>query len=324
MSLGTQIAWDDAILPFQLDRADIRGRFVRLTRALDEILSQHAYPPTIEALVAEATLLTALIGQTVKLRWKLSLQIRGNGAVKLIATDYFGPKSEGAPAQIRAYASFDADAIDPAGDAFEQIGGGYFGIMIDQGPDTAPYQGITPLSGGSLASCAETYFAQSEQIPTRFALTFGTSSDGQQTTWRAGGMMIQHMPKQSPLMTPAPETEAEDGLMQAADIVSGEDEENWGRVNILLDTSRADELAGPAVQPTDVLVRLFHEERPRAFDPQTVAFGCTCSQQRVMDSLAGYSLDELSDLLTEAGTITADCQFCGRHYEFSPDELGQD
>lgn len=323
MSFGTQIAWDDAILPFQLDRADIRGRFARLTRSLDEILGQHDYPPAIEALVAEATLLTALIGQAVKLRWKLSLQIRGQGPVKLIATDYFGPQNESAPARIRAYASFDASALDAQHAPFDQIGGGYFGIMIDQGPDTAPYQGITPLSGGSLASCAETYFAQSEQIPTRFALTFGTSNDGETDTWRAGGMMIQHMPKRSPLMKAASEPESDDGLMNANDIVDGDDEENWGRVNILLDTSRADELAGPNVQPTDVLVRLFHEEAPRAFDPQPVTFGCTCSEQRVKDSLAGYDPDELTDLITEAGTITADCQFCGKHYEFAPDALGQ-
>ncbi|MEL7116539.1 MAG: Hsp33 family molecular chaperone HslO [Pseudomonadota bacterium] len=318
MSLGTQIAWDDSVLPFQLDRADIRGRFVRLTRVLDEVLKQHNYPPSIEALVAEATLLTALIGQTLKLRWKLSLQVRGNGAIKLIATDYYGPSEEGEPARIRAYASFDADALTERATAFEQIGDGYFGILIDQGPDMAPYQGITPLDGGSLAACAETYFAQSEQIPTRFALTFGRDSSD---AWRAGGIMIQHMPKASPFAVTQVDDEG-GALLQASDLVFGDDEENWERVNILLDTSRADELAGPEVLPTDVLVRLFHEEAPRAFDSQPLIFGCTCSAERVQNSLAGYSQAELADLITEDGTITADCQFCGAHYAFQPTELG--
>jgi redox-regulated HSP33 family molecular chaperone len=218
------------------------------------VLGQHAYPAQVEALVAEATLLTALIGQTIKLRWKLSLQIRGNGAVRMIATDYFGPKAEGEPARLRAFASFDEGELQANVAPFDLIGDGVFGILIDQGPHMAPYKGITPLSGGTLAACAETYFAQSEQIPTRFALTFGQSNIDGDWRWRAGGMMIQHLPEASPFAA-GPEPEAADGLLSAGDLVDGDDLENWQRVNILLDTARGEELAGPDIQPTDVLVR---------------------------------------------------------------------
>ena len=96
MTLAGRIAWDDTVLPFQLDRADIRGRVGRLDSVLETILGQHDYPAPVAALVAEAALITALIGQTIKLRWQLSLQIRGDGPVRLIATDYFGPAEEGA------------------------------------------------------------------------------------------------------------------------------------------------------------------------------------------------------------------------------------
>ena len=112
MTSALQIAWDDTVLPFQLDRSDIRGRVARLDGALDQILQQHDYPSPIEALVAEAAVLTALIGQSMKLRWKLSLQIRGKGPARLIATDYYGPSDDGAPAHIRAYASYDAERLD--------------------------------------------------------------------------------------------------------------------------------------------------------------------------------------------------------------------
>ena len=105
MSTGTQIAWDDSVLPFQLDASGIRGRIARLDGVLDQVLKQHAYPSVIEALVAETAVLTALIGQTIKLRWKLSLQVRGKGPARLIATDYYGPTEEGGPARMRAYAS---------------------------------------------------------------------------------------------------------------------------------------------------------------------------------------------------------------------------
>src|SRR6056297_4258431 len=189
MTLGQKIAWDDTILPFQLDNADIRGRVARLDGVLDGILKQHDYPNAVEALVAEMALLTALIGQTIKLRWKLSLQVQSNGPVRMIATDYYAPTEDGEPARVRAYASYDADRLTDE-DPFSQVGEGYFAIMIDQGKGTTPYQGITPLAGGSLRACAEAYFAQSEQLPTRFALTFGKSTEkGGAEHWRAGGVM---------------------------------------------------------------------------------------------------------------------------------------
>ena len=144
MKSGSQIAWDDTVLPFQLDACDMRGRIARLDGVLDGVLQQHNYPPVVEALVSEMALLTALIGESIKLRWKLSLQVQSKGAVRMIATDYYGPETEGAPARIRAYASFDEARLTD-GPIFEQIGEGYFAILIDQGADMTPYQGITPL-----------------------------------------------------------------------------------------------------------------------------------------------------------------------------------
>lgn len=322
MSIGSRIAWDDTVLPFQLDASDIRGRVARLDGVLDEVLAQHDYPPQVEALVAEMALLTALVGQTIKLRWKLSLQVRGDGPARLIATDYYAPKSPGEPGRIRAYASFDRDQLDEAGAAFDQIGKGYFAILIDQGEGTAPYQGITPISGGSLSACAETYFAQSEQLPTRFALNYGLSQvPGEAPHWRAGGVMLQHMPKASPFVA-GDGASGDAGLLTAADVLSGDDSENWSRVNMLLDTVEELELIGPAIQPTDLLVRLFHEEGPRVFDPQGVAFGCTCSSDRVRESLSIYSARDIGHMTTDEGIVTADCQFCGAHYEFDPSTLG--
>ncbi len=321
MNIGSQIAWDDTVLPFQLDNADIRGRIARLDGVLEHVLEQHDYPPAIEALVAEMALLTALIGQTIKLRWKLSLQVRGNGPARLIATDYYGPTDDGQPARLRAYASYDADRITD-GKPFDLIGKGYFAILIDQGSGMAPYQGITPIDGGSLAGCAQTYFAQSEQLPTRFALTCGRAQrPGQAAHWRAGGIMIQHMPEAGEHV--AREGGSGDGgLLRAADIVAGDAGENWDRVNLLLDTVEDLELIGPDVQPTDLLVRLFHEEAPRVFGAQPVQFGCSCSPSKVRQSLSIYSAKDIATMTTEDGRVTADCQFCGAHYDFDPATLG--
>ncbi|MCZ7674880.1 MAG: Hsp33 family molecular chaperone HslO [Roseovarius sp.] len=312
MTLAEKIAWDDTILPFQLDACDMRGRLARLDGVLDGILGQHDYPPAVEALVAEMALLTALIGQTIKLRWKLSLQVQTRGAVRMIATDYFAPSAPGEPARLRAYAGFDADRLGD-GAPFAQLGEGYFAVLIDQGPGSDPYQGITPIAGDSLGACAEAYFAQSEQLPTRFALSFGRSTEaGERERWRAGGIMVQHMPGAAAGRGGDPGPDAVDG------------EESWTRVNRLLRGVEALELVGPSVAPSELLARHFDREVPRVFDFQPVRFGCTCSKARLRQSLSIYSAQDIATMTTDEGTVTADCQFCGAHYELDPETLGFD
>ena len=315
--------WDDRVLPFELKAADIRGRVARLDGVLSGVLAQHDYPPVVEALIAEMTLLTALIGQTIKLRWKLSLQVQSNGPVRMIATDYYGPDQDGHPARIRAYAGFDEDRLT-SGAPIDQLGKGYFAVLIDQGEGMQPYQGITPLSQKSLAESAEAYFAQSEQLPTAFSLSFGKVTEpGQKEHWRGGGIMIQHMPKASPFVA-QDEATGEDGLLSATDLVSGENEENWSRVNHHLNTVEELELIGPTVTPTTLLTRLFHEETPVIFDTQKVEFGCTCSEERVRQSLSIYSAKDIEKMTTDDGRVTADCQFCGAHYTLDPKTVGFD
>ena len=320
----TNKRWDDTILPFQLDAVDVRGRVARLDTTLDTILSQHNYPLTVSAQVAEAALLTALIGQTISLRWKLSIQIRGNGPLRIIATDYYAPQSEAEPARIRAYASFDGDAIaqsDQSG--FDLIGKGMFAILIDQGEGTTPYQGITPLAGGSLSKCAETYFAQSEQLPTQFKTIAAQeeSKDGQ-SNWRAGGIMIQHMPKASPLMDDG--GTGEGGVLQAQDLLADDDAENWNRATILMDSAEEIEMIGPHVGQEQLLRRLFHQEIPRVFPAQPIEFGCTCGEDKVRNTMSIYSAKDIATMTTDEGMVTADCQFCGAHYELEPSTLGKD
>ena len=321
MSLGNKIAWDDTVLPFQLDAADMRGRIARLDGVLQGILKQHQDPKTVEALVAEMALLTALIGESIKLQWKLSLQVQTNGPVRMIATDFYAPKETGETAQIRAYASFDKEKLTDK-DPFDQLGKGYFAVLIDQGEGTKPYQGLSPLNGRSLSDSAETYFAQSEQLPTVFHLKFDKiKKANMEETWRAGGIMVQHLPTSN---FQASEENSSDpsGLLSSQDLLNGDNAENWNRINYHLDTIEDLELIGPSVTPSELLVRLFHEEQPRIFDTQSVRFGCSCSEDRVRQSLSIYSAKDISKMITADGLVTADCQFCGAHYELDPKSVG--
>ena len=307
--------WDEIVVPFQLDASNIRGRVTRLDKVLGEMLAQHDYPSEVCGLLAEAATLTALIGQTIDLRWKLSVQIRGDGPIRIIATDYFGPSEDGAPATMRAYASFDPDRLkDAEGTPFEKIGKGMFALLIDQGRDMEPYQGITPLAGGTLAKCAETYFEQSEQLPTRFEIVVGQSTIKDEQGWRAGGIMLQHMPSASPLRKDATEEDKK--------VKFDTDNEDWGWVNILIDTVEETELIGPHLAVPNLLYRLFHEENPHMGDAQAIEFGCTCSEDKLRQTMSIYSQKDISKMTDNNGMVTADCQFCGAHYELPPEELG--
>ena len=310
------------VLPFQLERPNVRGRFTRLDSVIENILEQHNYPSIVEGLITEATILTVLIGQMVKLNWRLSLQIRGDGPIRLIATDYYGPSEEGLPAQIRAYASYDKEKIDINSDPFTQIGTGYFAVIINQGKNMSPYQGITPLSGGSLSSSAEAYFFQSEQIPTKFCIAYGTTQlPLEKLSLRAGGIMLQHMPNASPLIKQKPSPQSEDLSKEINPLDEGL-KENWARIGILLDTIEDLELIGPSLSFEQVLYRLFHDEIIQTSNSQNVNFGCTCSEDKVRQSMSIYSTKDLKHMTKADGSLTADCQFCGAHYILDPTTLG--
>ena len=130
----------DSVLPFQIDDKNLRGRFARIEKLASDTIRHHRYPDNVCKLLFEALLLTVLIGEMIKIRWRLSLQIRGNESIKLLATDYYAPKDQGKPANIRAYADYDKQATHLNLDT------GLFAITIDQGKNMEPYQGITQLS----------------------------------------------------------------------------------------------------------------------------------------------------------------------------------
>jgi molecular chaperone Hsp33 len=222
---------------------------------------------------------------------------------------------------MRAYAGFEADRLPAGVRPFDLLGEGVFAILIDQGEGTTPYQGMTPVAGRSLANCAETYFAQSEQLPTRFALAMGEATEpGDTPRWRGGGVMLQHMPQASPYARQ--EATGFDGLLAPEDMLDGVEAENWRRAVTLLETVEATELIGPHLGAEELLLRLFHEEAPRVFAPQPVRFGCTCAPEKVVRSLSIYPAQDIARMTTPEGKVTADCQFCGAHYEFAPSDLG--
>ncbi len=292
----------DSLLAFQLDRKNIRGRIARVGPILDDILKNHNYPSRISILLAEVTLLTALIGEMIKLRWRLSLQIRGNGPVKLLATDYFAPNKKNASATLRAYADYDrgGDFSDKKISS-DLIGEGFFSLIIDQGANMEPYKGITPIVQGDLARSAETYFFQSEQIFTLFSLDIKKNEKSdKKSSWSAAGLMVQELPNGK-----------EKKQKLAKKIWEDYSNKIIENVRIYSNKKKTDEY--------QFLNDVFDTMGITVYPPKKIKFGCSCKEDKLLATLKGHSRKELESMQDSKGIIRADCQFCGKIYRLKID-----
>ena len=287
----------DQPLRFSLPNRHARGRLVRLDSVLSEILAAHSYPPLVEKTLAEALVLTALLGASLKQAdGQLTMQAQTKGAIRLLVCDY----KDGA---VRGYVQFDETAVAalPANSTlFGLFGTGYLAITFDRallvGEGGGRYQGIVPLEGASLAEAAEHYFVQSEQIPTMIRVGVGWV-DGRCI---AGGLLVQHLP------------EGEEGRERLHVRL---DHPEWEHVAALSGTMGADELCDPALPLEEIVWRLFHEEDEVLIEKGfALAKGCRCDMAHIRDVIAKFPPEDRADMADETGDIIVDCEFCSRRF----------
>ena len=282
----------DRILAFTLPDRDTRGRAVRLGPVLDDILSAHAYPPAIKHVLAEALVLTALMGGLLKQDGdQLTLQAQAKGGViDLLVCDF----RAGA---LRGYLQHDAEAFDNLGaqtDLRALFGDGHLAITFDIAETGQRYQGIVPLEGSSLSEAIEGYFAQSEQLPTLIRTAVRSTPD----SCVAGGMLVQHLP------------EGEDGRERMHVRM---DHPQWEHVAILSATVDKRELTDETVALETLLWRLFHEEREVRVERGTaLQKGCRCTAAHFEDVLSRFSKEDRADMKDDDGVILVDCAFCSK------------
>ncbi|MCX8281937.1 Hsp33 family molecular chaperone [Phyllobacterium sp. 0TCS1.6C] len=317
-------AGDDAVVPFQVEALDARGRAVQLGPTLDDILSRHAYPEPVAKLLAEAIVLTVLLGTSLKFEGKFIFQSQSNGPVDMLVVDFSTPNA------VRAYARFDeerlADAIEQKATApAELLGSGTLALTVDQGEYTQRYQGIVALDGSNLEEIAKTYFRQSEQIPTDLRLSVAKlierGEDGRPVEqWRAGGLIVQFLPE-SELRMRQPDLSAGDVPESALDDMSEfREDDDWAEIKALVSTIESSELTDPQVGAERLLYRLFHERGVRVFDAVPVSDECSCSREKIAGVLSGFTAEEIDDSI-EDGKISVTCEFCSTLYEFDPAEF---
>ena len=284
---------DDAVTAFQIEGEPVRGRLARLGPAIDEILRAHAYPEAVANLLGEACALAALVGSNLKFDGRLIVEARGDGPVRFVVADY--DTSGG----LRGYCGFDAAAVEAACGGFARpgarslLGAGHFMMTVDQGPDMDRYQGVTAIEGETLALCAEQYFAQSEQTPTRVRLAVTQAAPKDGGAWRAGGMMIQSV---------------------AEDEARGSKTEAWVRTQAFFETVGEDELTDPELSSQHLLFRLFHEDGVRVFGSQPLRAFCRCSLDRIETVLKSFDPDERADMVEADGRIHVTCEYCSKTY----------
>ncbi len=291
---------DDLAAAFQIEGWPVRGRLVRLGETIDAILSAHAYPEPVAALLGEACALAALVGSSLKFEGRLIVQAQGDGPVRYVVADY---DTEG---HLRGYCRFDPEEVEAASQGFARpgaktlLGQGVFVMTLDRGPDFERTQGITPIEGESLSLAAEHYFQQSEQIPTKVRLAVGSVETAAGRQWRAGGALIQ---------------------LIAGDDARGSTEDVWERSRALFQTLADDELIDPTITPETLLFRLFHEDGVRLEDARPLKAQCRCSRDRISAVLASFGEAERADMVEADGKIRVTCEYCATVYELEPEEV---
>jgi len=308
---------DDAVLPFEVASLDLRGRLTRLGPALDDVLTKHDYPPAVGKLLGEAIVLTTLLGSSLKFDGRFILQTQTDGPVSFLIVDFQ------APDRLRAYARFDAKRLEDGLDSGALLGKGHLAMTIDQGADMSRYQGLVALEGGSLEDAAHEYFLRSEQIPTRVRLAVGEEwrggEDGPKHRWRAGGMLLQFLPK-------APERARQPDL-HPGDVPEGlvahtvDEDDAWIEGQSLISTVEDVELIDPDLSGERLLYRLFHERGVRVFPPLPLRAQCSCSREAVASMLASFAAQDRADMVKD-GEVVVTCEFCSSVYAFTPQEAG--
>jgi molecular chaperone Hsp33 len=291
----------DVALGVAIPSRNARGRIARLGSVVDSILGSHKYPPVIEQLLAEALTLTALLGSLLKEpQGQLTLQAQTEGgAIDLLVCDYLG-------GELRGYVRHDAARLDelPAAPTLQELfGKGYLAITFDQPVSDERYQGIVPLEGKNLGDAAQSYFAQSEQIPSLVRL----AAEKRGEKWFAGGLLLQHLP------------EGEEGRER---LHTRLDHPDWPHVAILGGSVKADELTDPTLALDDLIWRLFHEEdEVRTLAAIKLSRGCRCDPAYVRSVIARFPPDEREAMVGDDGVIRVDCAFCSSSFAIEPSEL---
>lgn len=276
----------DRLTRFLLEQAGVRGAHVRLDDTWAQIRARAEYPDDVAELLGEAVAASALFTGHVKVDGRLSVHLRGNGALRTLFAECTGAGT------LRGIATL-AEGELPGARSLDSLGAdAVLAITIEnpglRGQEPARYQGLVGLDVDTLSAAFEGYFRQSEQLPTRLLL----AANGK----RVAGLMLQKLP-------------GDEG-----------DLDGWERASALFETLATPELLDTPAET--LLHRLFHEDGVRLLGDKPLQFACSCSRERVSSMLESLGEEEARAAAEgNAGTAEIRCEFCGETYRYSAEEI---
>lgn len=305
----------DFYQPFLIDECHVKGNFIRLGDAMHVILSRHNYPDSVSHLLAEQTVLACMLAGNLDTGGSLTMQAKGSGdgPVKFTVVNV------NANGDVRGYAELADDATEKLAVLKKEnkdpllknlLGeGGYLAITMMPKPNGQQYQGIVSMEGEDLAAALTDYFTQSEQIHVSIKVAVGKVTEKGAAKWYASGMMVQRMPSE--------------GGKKGGKIKQQEDEENWTRASVLMNTVTNEELLNPKLAPQTLLVRLFNEDGVWVYEPRQLQVNCSCSRERIEDVLSTFAAEDIEEMKTEEGVISVNCQFCNKTEVFRKNDIAR-
>ncbi len=283
----------DSLHRFLFEQYPIRGHLVHLDAAWRALIEHREYPAAIRTLLGEAAVASLLLAATIKFEGVLSLQLQGDGAVHLLLAQCTSGLG------VRGLARYREDTAFAEGAGItDLIGAGNLTVTVETEGSSQRYQGIVPIAGKHLAESLQTYFENSEQLPTRLWLYADEQG--------ASGMLLQRLPG-----------EGGTGVAMSAQAV----DDAWRRVQLIGETLTPEELR--SLTDAEILHRLFNEDDVRLYEPAPVFFKCRCSRERVSGVLQGLGEAESRSILAERGEVEVRCDFCNRAYVFDAVDVAQ-
>ena len=259
---------------------------------VDEVMKRHNMSPVAGVAMGRLITAGAMMGSMMKgEKDLLTLQIQCSGPIGGLTVT---AKSDGT---VKGYVNNPDVMLPPNSKGKLDVGGvldlGVLSVIKDMGMKE-PYVGQTQLVSGEIAEDLTYYYATSEQINSSVAL--GVLMEKNNTVKQAGGFILQLMPF------------TEDAVIDKLE----ENVKKLPSVTTMLEEGETPE--GMIRRVLDGFDVEFYEETP-------TGYVCDCSKERVERAIISIGKKEIQDMIDDQKPIEVNCHFCGRHYEFSVDDL---
>ena len=268
---------------FLFKELDIRGQYLSLDDAWQDMILDRGYSAQVRQLFGELSALGVFLASGMKHKGKLTLQIQGDGIVSLLLVEVTNDL------KIRGMVRSSEAIVE--GDPLDKIlGKGQIVATLYNEQTDHSFQSLVSRNSKGLIATFEDYFSQSEQLDSK--LWVSSTQDN------LSAMLLQKMPE-----------------------ADHSDSEGWIRVGALAATITNEELN--LLDAESLLHRLFHEETLQLFGADWVSYECAQNRERFERIIFDLGEQDARDLLKEQGEISIHNEICNEHLFFDEQDVNR-